>query len=59
MLLYSYCDAAITFVGVLAVQQWFRLLEVLSGVVDVLMVGDREGVAKIDGCRLLVVVRDV
>jgi hypothetical protein len=25
----------------------------------VLMVGDREGVAKIDGCRLLVVVRDV
>jgi hypothetical protein len=26
------------------------------GVVDVLMVGDREGVAKIDGCHLLVVV---
>jgi hypothetical protein len=26
---------------------------VSSGVVDVLMVGDREGVVKIDGCRLL------
>jgi hypothetical protein len=31
--------------------QWFRLLEAGgSGVVDVLMVGDRKGVVKIDGC---------
>jgi hypothetical protein len=45
------CDAAITFIAVLAVQ-WFRLLEVSSGVVEVLIVGDREGVVKIDRCHL-------
>jgi uncharacterized membrane protein len=43
------CAAAFTFVGLLAAM----VLVVLSGVVDVLMVGDREGVVKIDGCRLL------